>query len=71
MTPKKPEQKKPFVPASTPTEPISIVPKPCPVQPVQSIQPVVFPRTSMAGVLNLLYVKKINYSFPFYTLCYF
>ncbi|XP_043669524.1 protein Son isoform X2 [Vespula pensylvanica] len=47
VTPKKPEQKKPFVPASMPTEPISIVPKPCPVQPVQSIQPVVFPRTSM------------------------
>lgn len=55
VTPKKPEQKKPFVPASIPTEPISMVPKACPVQP---IQPVVFPRTSMAGVLNLLYLKK-------------
>nr|XP_050852411.1 protein Son isoform X1 [Vespula vulgaris] len=53
VTPKKPEQKKPFVPASTPTEPISIVPKPCPVQPVQSIQPVVFPRTSMAGPVDI------------------
>ncbi|XP_043669525.1 protein Son isoform X3 [Vespula pensylvanica] len=53
VTPKKPEQKKPFVPASMPTEPISIVPKPCPVQPVQSIQPVVFPRTSMAGPVDI------------------
>ncbi|XP_047350453.1 protein Son isoform X1 [Vespa velutina] len=51
VTPKKPEQKKPFVPASVSTEPI--VPKPCSVQSIQSIQPVVFPRTSMAGSVDI------------------
>lgn len=52
--PKKPEPKKTFVPpASIPSEPISLVPPPCPVQPVQSVQPVVFPRTSITGPVDI------------------
>lgn len=53
VTPKKPEPKKPFVQTSVPSEPVSIVPKPNPIQPVQPVQPVVFPRPSMTGPVDI------------------
>ncbi|KAK2587080.1 hypothetical protein KPH14_002851 [Odynerus spinipes] len=54
VTPKKPEPRKTFVPASVPSEPVSVVPPVCPVQPVQQpVQPVVFPRASIAGPVDI------------------
>lgn len=53
VTPKKPDPRKTFVPASVPSEPISVVPAPCPVQSVQPVQPVVFPRASISGPMDI------------------